>query len=60
MNGRSGFEFADDGTPMDDREKIDVMFDPAEVEIAAHHVDLDPPHGLGKDRVTGLKGKGPV
>lgn len=36
VNGRSGFQFPDDGTPMDDREKIDVQFDADAVEIAAN------------------------
>jgi len=29
VNGRGGYTFADDGTPMDDREKIGIHFDPA-------------------------------
>jgi hypothetical protein len=34
VNGRSGWTLPDDGTSMDDREKIAVQFDAAEVELS--------------------------
>ena len=45
VNGKQGFAFADDGTPMDDREKIEVSFDLAAAEL--------PPAGASVKRTAG-------
>ncbi|MAE95426.1 MAG: hypothetical protein CL910_12255 [Deltaproteobacteria bacterium] len=45
VNGREGFQLADDGTPLDDREKIEVDFDLAATEL--------PPTGATATRTPG-------
>ncbi|MCP5055190.1 MAG: hypothetical protein GY937_00525 [bacterium] len=45
VNGRKGYAFPDDGTPMDDREKIDIAFDLAAASL--------PPQGAAVTRTPG-------
>ena len=40
VNGREGFSFADDGSPMDDREKIEVSFDLAAAALPAQGTEI--------------------
>ncbi|MCP3986834.1 MAG: hypothetical protein GY723_20805 [bacterium] len=45
VNGRQGYAFPDDGTPMDDREKIAIAFDLADAAL--------PPAGAQVERTAG-------
>lgn len=49
VNGRAGFAFPEDGTPMDDREKIEVAFDPGAVQIASQGPGAVPDGALGAE-----------
>ncbi len=45
VNGREGFSFADDGTPVDDREKISVNFDLGAAALPAEGSKIERPEG---------------